>query len=263
MGEKRGRDSDGSGSSDEGSTSDGSLGSNEIVNVDFEFFDPMEIDFHAMKRLLQAAFGDDADMFDVSGLVDLVISQRAIGSTVKMDGDADPYAFLSVVDYHAQHACVAQMRQYLDKKAGRRAAELAGLLQGRRVGWLLSERVINMPPQVVVPMLRMLLEETKRTPGFDFEYFVLVCPMYREVAAEDADEDEKALDVDAYAHAEDEFIEEFACLKFDYRFSQLRRVADARNSFGDAGLAPSRRCLVLPRAQMGAVVARLEEVLEL
>lgn len=71
----------------------------EIVNVDFEWFDFQEIDFHGLKHLIRQLFDVDAQDIDLSALSDLVISQPHLGSTVKTDGkESDPYAFLTVLN---------------------------------------------------------------------------------------------------------------------------------------------------------------------
>ncbi|KAJ2454333.1 Mss4p nuclear export [Coemansia sp. RSA 2336] len=278
MGEKRRHDSDSESDASKGkqaATSDcsdsDSLKSNEMVDVDFDFFDFQQTDFHSLKPMLVTSFGDDADMFDLSELVDMILYQNAIGSTVKVDGESDPYAFMSVLGMkqHEGKGVMKQIREYLLKKAGKQREQLHEILESSNVGLLLNERVVNMPPQIVVPMLRMLMDETQRAVDagepFDFEYFVLLCPMYRETAAADSDSEEARPShegFDAYGHVEDEFVEEFAQLKFDFKFSKLKRVADARNTFADTGLVPSRRCLVIHRSKINPIIARLESVLE-
>ncbi|KAJ2732454.1 Mss4p nuclear export [Coemansia sp. BCRC 34962] len=247
----------------------------EIVDVDFEFFDPKPIDFHAMKRMLMASFGDDAEEFNLSALVDLILSQNTIGSTVKFEGDDDPYAFLTVLNMHvhSESEPIRQIKDYLLKKSEKRgmSSRLSDIFGAPgHVGLLLCERVVNMPPQVVAPMLKMLVEELEWAIAddepYEFEHYVLLAPMYRETEAVDDDDEAGAKKragpaIDAYAHAEDEFIEEFACAKFDYKFSKSKRVAESRNSFADTGLAPSRRCLVIHKSKMAALIARLESAL--
>jgi protein BCP1 len=71
-----------------------------VVNVDFEWFnfDP-EVDFHGTKTLLRQLFDVDANLFNMSALADLVLSQPTIGSTIKVDGKAnDAYALLTVLN---------------------------------------------------------------------------------------------------------------------------------------------------------------------
>ena len=76
----------------------------DTLNVDFEFFDPQQLDFHGIKVLLQQLFDVDATLFDLSAVADLILSQPLLGSTVKVDGnETDAYAFLSVINLR-QHA---------------------------------------------------------------------------------------------------------------------------------------------------------------
>lgn len=71
-----------------------------MVNVDFEWFDPNpEVDFHGLKTLLRQLLDIDNQLFDLSELADLILSQPLLGSTVKVDGaETDPYAFLTVLN---------------------------------------------------------------------------------------------------------------------------------------------------------------------
>jgi protein BCP1 len=70
----------------------------EIIDVDFDFFDLDPIDFHAVKKLLSQLFSADAELLDLSGFSDVIINQT-VGSTVKVDGkESDPYALLTVVN---------------------------------------------------------------------------------------------------------------------------------------------------------------------
>ncbi|KAJ2856835.1 Mss4p nuclear export, partial [Coemansia asiatica] len=207
-----------------------SVGSNEIVEVDFEFFDPKEPDYHAIKRLLLSTFGDDSEDFNISMLADLCLAQPHIGSTVKMEEAGDPYAFLTILGMreHRETEVVKQIVEYLLKKVPDEGKQRLLQILESNVGLVLNERIVNMPPQVVPPMFRMLVEELgwAREDGkpVDFDYYLVLAPMYRETEAPENDEEEEEEDrrgakkkktkveLDAYVHAEDEFIEEFACL---------------------------------------------------
>lgn len=78
-----------------------------MLDVEFEYFDVEEIDFHGIKLLLKQLFDADKDLFDISALSDLIISQPFLGSTVKVADDEhaakenDPFAFFSVLNLHA------------------------------------------------------------------------------------------------------------------------------------------------------------------
>ena len=88
----------------------------DMVNVDFEWFDPQPaVDFHGLKNLLRQLFDVDAQIFDMSALSDLILSQPLLGSTVKVDGnESDPYAFLTVLNLqeHKVLLCFTRMRLF-------------------------------------------------------------------------------------------------------------------------------------------------------
>lgn len=79
-----------------------------MLDVDFEWFDPQpEVDFHGLKTLCRQLFDIDAQLFDLSELVELILSQPLLGSTVKVDGnETDPYAFLTVLNLQVHRVCL-------------------------------------------------------------------------------------------------------------------------------------------------------------
>lgn len=72
----------------------------DLLNVDFEWFDPNpNVDFHGLKTLLRQLLDVDAQLFNLSELADLILSQPLLGSTVKCDGtESDPFSFLTVLN---------------------------------------------------------------------------------------------------------------------------------------------------------------------
>jgi protein BCP1 len=164
----------------------------DIVNVDFDFFDPIpDIDWHAIKRLLIQLFQSDSELFQLHLLTDLILSQPLLGSTVKCDGrESDPYAFLSIINLHTHnvrnssqyihsvhvsvyffasqsHPSVKSLIEYLlqkstsDKTLDTFLQSILSPTSTGQVGLVLSERLINMPVQIVPPMYQMLLDEIK------------------------------------------------------------------------------------------------------
>lgn len=85
--------------SDASSEEDGSRDEENLVNCDFEFFDPQKQDFLGIKHMLRQLFDKDADLFDLSALTDMVLAQPLVGSTVKTEGhEGDPLSFLTVLN---------------------------------------------------------------------------------------------------------------------------------------------------------------------
>jgi len=121
-----------------------------------------------------------------------VISQGYIGSTVKLDGEeSDPLAMLSVVNMrvHAANPAIRAIRDYVVSKssvdAGFNKALQTLLLddQGHDIGLILSERLINMPVQIIPPMWKMLGQEMQGASDegdpFKFSHFLVISRTYR------------------------------------------------------------------------------------
>ncbi|KAF9209590.1 Mss4p nuclear export [Haplosporangium sp. Z 27] len=213
--------------SNDDSGSDGDM--EDIINVDFEFFDPKENDFHAVKNLLGQYFASDAILFALSELSELIVSQPNVGTTIKVNGvDSDPYSILTVLNMN-QHLynihnvassasdaastakasssatskpsqVMTQIRDYVftkskqNEKLHARLKDLLSTGSKKEVGLILSERFINMPVETAPPMWKMMLEEIKWATDeglpFNFEYYLLLSPTYHEVAPKtDLEED--------------------------------------------------------------------------
>jgi protein BCP1 len=83
--------------SDDGSS--GAEEEEELVNCNFEFFDPQKQDFLGIKHLLRQLFDSDADSLDLSALAEMVLAQPLVGTTVKTEGnESDPLSFLTVLN---------------------------------------------------------------------------------------------------------------------------------------------------------------------
>jgi protein BCP1 len=132
-------------------------------------FDPQpDHDFHGLRTLLRQLFDVDNTLFDLSALADLILSQPLLGTTVKVDGnESDPYAFLTVINLH-QHKdkpVVQELTKYILARAQsspglyKKLKELLEESADMHAGLILTERLINVPAEIVPPMYKMLLEE--------------------------------------------------------------------------------------------------------
>ena len=147
------------------SGSDTSMKEDELVDVDFDFFDPKEIDFHGIKNLLKQLFSNDHERIDLSGFSNVIVNQGSIGTSVKVDGDSDPYALMTVVNLkqHEELEFVKQIKVYLMERIKKQPAEkqqkLKDAFEKKQIAFLVNERLVNMPVEIVPPMFKMLQEE--------------------------------------------------------------------------------------------------------
>ncbi|KAG0146405.1 hypothetical protein CROQUDRAFT_133143 [Cronartium quercuum f. sp. fusiforme G11] len=131
---------------------------------------------------------------DVGELTDILLSEQKewIGGTVKCDDESsDPYAFASVLDMRAYQAkpSVSSLTSYLlsSLASNTSCTESQDLLatlnkslkaDGKGVGLLLSERLINMPVQVMPQLLSQIGSEirhaqSKNAPGFAYDKLLI------------------------------------------------------------------------------------------
>ncbi|CAE6435671.1 unnamed protein product [Rhizoctonia solani] len=251
----------------------------ELVDVDFEFFGPTEIDYLALKRLLNQLFGADSTRFHLEKLTELILEQPGIGSTVKTDGiDSDPYAILTVLNMniHKDHPSIKAITEYLlemtpkDSSAG---SILGNILSPQALdapsghtGLIISERLINMPPQIMPPMYRMLRDElasaANQNEPYRFDNYVVVSRCFRfddneessTGASQPAKKQKRKGGMLRSYHAEDACIEKVALAKADYEYTN--KVEREEDSFG---VDLAGRMTIFPDSKLARLVSLMDE----
>ncbi|XP_066096028.1 BRCA2 and CDKN1A-interacting protein isoform X3 [Saccopteryx bilineata] len=144
----------------------------EEVTVEFEAYSISDNDHDGIKKLLQQLFLKAP--VNTAELTDLLIQQNHIGSVIKQtyvsedsdDDDEDEiFGFISLLSLAERKGtqCAKQIKELVlsccEKNCEKSVVEqLHKLLNdtARPVGFLLSERFINVPPQIALPMHRQL-----------------------------------------------------------------------------------------------------------
>ncbi|KAJ5098612.1 hypothetical protein N7532_005613 [Penicillium argentinense] len=265
--------------------SDDSTKDVDMVNVDFEWFDPQPaVDFHGLKNLLRQLFDIDAQIFDLSALADLILSQPTLGSTVKTDGnESDPYAFLSVINLqeHKDKPVIKDLIQYMKTKsaANPSLALLKDLLSQQPVppiGLILTERVINMPGQIVPPMYNMLLEEMawaiQDKEPYSFTHYLIISKGYEEVESKlDMEESRPqkkskkgALETQRYFfHPEDEVLQRHALCSgtLEYTHEHDEGHSDSKRAFQEHGIKTNGSLILIDGPKFETAVKAVGEYL--
>lgn len=261
-----------------------------MLDVDFEWFDPQPIDFHGLKTLLRQLFDVDAQLFELSALVDLILSQPTLGSTVKVDGnETDPYAFLTVLNLHEhrENPAISTLIKYFSSKSSSspNLTTLPTLLSpssDAQVGLILCERFINMPSQIVPPMYTMLLEEMnwalEEKEPYNFTHYLIVSKTYKEVESK-----LESLEIDDrpskkkkgaqkrsgssndtfFFHPEDEVLQKHASGWGDFTFTKEGDdgASDSRRAFQEMGVKPSGHMILIEGGKFEAAVKAVAEYL--
>uniref|UniRef100_A0A2K5QWS1 BRCA2 and CDKN1A interacting protein n=1 Tax=Cebus imitator TaxID=2715852 RepID=A0A2K5QWS1_CEBIM len=148
----------------------------EEVNIEFEAYSISDNDHDGIKKLLQQLFLKAP--VNTAELTDLLIQQNHIGSVIKQtdvsedsDDDVDEdeiFGFISLLNLTERKGtqCAEQIKElilsFCEKNCEKSMVEqLDKLLNDttKPVGLLLSERFINVPPQIALPMYQQLQKE--------------------------------------------------------------------------------------------------------
>ncbi|KAF2354213.1 BCP1 family, partial [Trinorchestia longiramus] len=186
----------------------------EVVNVNFEGFTPQEDDFHGIQRLLAQTFrGLDVNISDVA---DLIIQQNFVGCVIKevidddkeamevdddaLEGEPDTesdYVFGVNTILNISHKkkleteCIKSLRKGLLKRCQDSKCsddvkqQFSAILDdsSQHVGFLINERLVNLPADIALPAFRTLLKEMEESNAigmpFKFAHIILIAKTHK------------------------------------------------------------------------------------
>ncbi|KAG4411720.1 Mss4p nuclear export [Cadophora malorum] len=255
----------------------------DMVNVEFEWFNfKPEVDFHGLKSLLRQLLDVDSQLFDLSALADLILSQPTIGSTVKVDGDeTDAYAFLTILNLHEhrEKKIIKDLTEYLIEKSKSTPslAPLVGLLtSSSQVGLVLGERLINVPAEIAPPMYTMLIDEIEAAvedkEPYEFTHYLILSKTYNEISSsldqEDAPRTKKNKAIKTsrevfYFHPEDEVLQKHALASgsFEYTKDEGEGMADSKRAFSEMGIKPQGSMIMIEASKFEGASKAISEYL--
>ncbi|XP_008683844.1 BRCA2 and CDKN1A-interacting protein isoform X2 [Ursus maritimus] len=229
-------------------------GVDEEVNVEFEAYSISDKDYDGIKKLLQQLFLKAP--VNTAELTDLLIQQNHIGSVIKGTQCAEQIKelILSSCEKNCGKTLVEQLDTHLNDTS-------------RPVGFLLSERFINVPPQIALPMHQQLqkeLAEAHKTnkPCGKCYFYLLISKTFVEAGKNHSrkkgnnQEKEELM----FANAEEEFFYEKAILKFNYSVQEESDTRlGGRWSFDDVPMKPLRTVMLIPGDRMNEIMDKLKE----
>lgn len=166
---------------------------------------------------------------------------------------------------------------------------------GSRVGIILTERLINIPSEVVPPMYKMLLEEiswaVEEDEPYNFSHYVVLSKTYTEVESVLDDDEEgdgensgkgkkkkkkrqrmgkdgsssvraaQEEDNIFYFHPEDEVLQRYATCwgGFEYVNQKGEGETDAKRTFQELGIRPQGHVILIEAGKFQAAVKAVEE----
>ncbi|KAM9379984.1 BRCA2 and CDKN1A-interacting protein [Phaethornis superciliosus] len=272
------------------SDSEGEERIDEEVNIEFEAHSISDNDYNGIKKLLQQLFLKAP--VNIAELTDILIQQNHIGSIIKQaevqeessdddEDDDEVLGFISCLNLTERKGtqCTEQIKELIlsrcEKSCEQQVAEqLEKLLNdsSKPVGLLLSERFINVPPQIALPMHQQLqkeLTEAHRTnkPCGKCHYYLLISKTFTEATKSNAKSRGKRNQQKEelmFANAEEEFFYEKALLKFNYSVQEESDTClGGRWSFDDVPMKPLRTVMIVPADGINVIMEKLKDYLSL
>uniref|UniRef100_A0A8C6UGK5 Protein BCCIP homolog n=1 Tax=Neogobius melanostomus TaxID=47308 RepID=A0A8C6UGK5_9GOBI len=258
---------------------------NEEVLVDFEAHSITHNDFNGIKKLLQQLFLKAH--VNTADITDLIIQQNHIGSVIRQaevpedSDDDDPdevFGFISMINLTERKGlqCVEELKELVLDQCHRSCSEAeAERLEkalsdsSKSVGLLLSERFINVPPQIALPLHKQLQEEmseAQRTnkPSGRCHYCLMISKTCKEVSKNISRSGPQAVPKDefVFVNAEEEFFYEQAELRFHYSVEEeADSCLSGRWSFDDVPMKPFRTVMLIPSDKIPVIMDKLKEYL--
>ncbi|XP_027168642.1 protein BCCIP homolog isoform X2 [Coffea eugenioides] len=223
-----------------------------VVQADFSFFDPKPDDFNGVKVLLQTYMDDK--LWDLSGFVDLILGQTTVGTVVKIEDDEDEgvYAFVTALNMgrYKDHKCMIELKEFLLKSCKEDSVSNLRSLLGEKaqdVGLLVSQRVVNLPPQLLPPLYDALFDEvswaTEDEPteelqkSFCFKSYLMISKIYKHKNAnkkmgKSGDREEDII----YSKPEDELFDQLSSWSFSFPLHTQQVTANELKDYRPMGL---------------------------
>ncbi|XP_062435572.1 BRCA2 and CDKN1A-interacting protein isoform X2 [Rhea pennata] len=232
----------GSGSSSESGSESGDSDSaederlDEEVNIEFEAHSISDSDYNGIKKLLQQLFLKAT--VNIAELTDTLIQQNHIGSIIKQaeiqedsgddDDEDEVFGFISLLNLTERKdtQCAEQIKELILSRCEKNCEQcvveqLEKILNDntKPVGLLLSERFINVPPQIALPMHQQLQKELtnaqrKNKPCGKCHYYLLISKTFTEATKSNSKRREgknQQKEELMFANAEEEFFYELDC----------------------------------------------------
>ena len=173
------------------------------------------------------------------------------------------------------------MIDYIKTKATGNAdlAQLKGPLDpasGFQIGLILTERLINIPSEVIPPMYKMLLEEIswaiEEKEPYNFTHYLILSKTYQEVASLLDQEDDisrkhkkqkkagkKGSSETFYFHPEDKVLQRHASLFGSYEYTRQAGGPDSKRAFQELGIKPEGHMILIEAIKFEAAVKGLQD----
>lgn len=131
------------------------------IQMDFEFFQFQQEDYHNLKIMLKGYL--NGSVFELEDLCDELIEQFYVGSSIKIEGNEQFVGLLSAFNIikHKEKSFVKTIGTYFLSHVTENSVKLQGYLNGSKgsVALIFSERIESVPVILAPHLYSQLIEE--------------------------------------------------------------------------------------------------------
>ncbi|KAF5278397.1 hypothetical protein FQA39_LY05886 [Lamprigera yunnana] len=252
-----------------------SFSMDEEIQADFEGRNLEEQDFNGIRQLLRQLFLKEH--VDVSKISDMLIAQEGIGSVLKQSWNEDEeddeeddtltealdvFGVTSVLNLSSNRdtGVIQQLFELMQRITKDNVEDTTTnkindiLNNANRLGLLINERFVNLPPKISDPLFTSLLEElsrmAKRDPSYKFDYIILICKIYKS---------KRSKENIIFSNAEEEIFQNDADVSVEYNVSsQCDTALVGQWDAGDSEMIPFRRILFIHGSKFPSIIEKVK-----
>lgn len=171
------------------------------------------------------------------------------------------------------NGCIEDIRKHIQTKCDQFAGEqdkqtFSSALNDdtKQVGLLISERFINIPAQISVPLLENLQKEIQsaaiKKPKYRFDWYMMIVKFNRKMKKGGGSGGGKTKHEDIYTNEEEDIIDEYTDASFEY---SAERETDSTlsgnwNSEKDSALVPYRKVVIFESTKLPFVIDAIKSL---
>jgi protein BCP1 len=265
-----------------------------MINVDFSFKDPHEIDFKSIRRLLtnyvpsslisdhQTSKSLEESLFDASGMAECIVAQRVLGTMIKIDDDLDVYSFATIlpVSRYRESSWMRSIKSFvLDHcKDIKKKKLLNDLFTGSSLGLMINERMLNVPAElspVLVENLERDLRWVKNESALKEDrsifsaltHILLLAPCWTDVTPKiTSSASSSVISKSNFLHFEEQVFAKESVIDFEIKdISTTTSSSSSSSNKGTSSLRrpQSKRVIVMPLSVLTKCVTETKRLVEI
>ncbi|CAA3026946.1 Hypothetical predicted protein [Olea europaea subsp. europaea] len=191
----------------------------------------------------------------LGGFVDLILGQPMVGTVVKIEDDEDDavYSVITALNLgrYQDNKCINELKGYLLKvcKENDVLAKLRSLMgeHARDVGLVVSQRVVNLPPQLLPPLYDALFDEVswatedesteELQSSFRFKFYLIISKIYKHKSVDQIKGPSRSQDeAIMYIKPEDEVFHKLSSWSFSFALPAQQVTTNELKSYQFTGL---------------------------